>query len=452
VPGSATDARGAFHFQGLPIEKALVVSASTAQGRTGVSTPITLAAGDDPEVDITLSAMGSLKGRVTDALRAALPSLGIQVVGPHGELLVTAATDQTGAFQCPNLPAGSDLTLKVIWDDGATLAAQQTFSIPGEGQTTTLNVALPPFVNTTGWTQDVNGNNLPMYVQLLDAQGHVLANATTTVDIPTFFFRYLKAGDTFQLKGYAIDTREAIALATFSPLGQTLTENHDLRVSAWPSAKVQLRYPDGSAAPGGSATLNLTGTGGLALGFHRAVAFDASGAVALSNLPPGAFHLQVDGLPWQGAVGVDTTLTPQAGIIGVDVPVLGLGSLELQLKYPDGSLAALPGIQARVSNLGEGGSRSVTGAFDALGHCHSDGIRVALARADQSDHSSDGSGPDSESGCGHSRCGNPPDPPADHPRPRPRSDPGHRGLSAEWQGLPHGAPGRWVFPCHRSHR
>jgi hypothetical protein len=379
VPGSATDARGAFHFQGLPIEKALVVSASTAQGRTGVSTPITLAAGDDPEVDITLSAMGSLKGRVTDALRAALPSLGIQVVGPHGELLVTAATDQTGAFQCPNLPAGSDLTLKVIWDDGATLAAQQTFSIPGEGQTTTLNVALPPFVNTTGWTQDVNGNNLPMYVQLLDAQGHVLANATTTVDIPTFFFRYLKAGDTFQLKGYAIDTREAIALATFSPLGQTLTENHDLRVSAWPSAKVQLRYPDGSAAPGGSATLNLTGTGGLALGFHRAVAFDASGAVALSNLPPGAFHLQVDGLPWQGAVGVDTTLTPQAGIIGVDVPVLGLGSLELQLKYPDGSLAALPGIQARVSNLGEGGSRSVTGAFDANGHLSLGGLPLGTA-------------------------------------------------------------------------
>lgn len=377
---TATDQHGAYAFQGLPLGKSLTITARTAQGRIGVSAPLSLSQGDDPEVDLTLLAVGALRGQVTDPLRPTLPPLGLQVMNTAGQVLATSTTDQTGAFQLANLPAGQNLTLKILWDDGTTLAAQQAFTIAGEGQTTDLSVPLPPFVNITGWTLAASGGNLPMYVQLQDAQGAVLGNASTSMDIPTFCFRYLKVGQSYRLEGFQTGTHEAAALTVFTPSGQTLTEHYPLQVQVWSGLSLQLRYPDGSGAPGGTATAHIQGLGGLTAGRVWDVSFDAAGAAGLPSLPPGPVRIQVNALPWQGPVTVEATIPAQAGVFAVELPILGTGALELQLRYPDGSAAPGSGVQARIFQLGEGGTRAVTAAFDEHGRLLVQGLPLGSAQ------------------------------------------------------------------------
>jgi hypothetical protein len=328
---SATDAAGRFSFQGLPLQKSLQVIAKTAQGRTGISNAVILAEGDDPELTITLPAVGILSGRVTDPLRPSLPSMGIQILSSAGKVIASSNTDQTGAFKIEGVPAAQELSLRLLWDDGKTVALQQSFLIPGEGQTTTLDLQVPAFVNITGWTQDISGANHPMYVQLLDAAGQLLAKASTSIDIPTYTFRYLKAGQTFQLKGFSQDTNTPIALTSFVPAGQTVLEMHSLKMVAWPSLHLQLRHPDGSAAAGPGHVMVTLGTTVL----EGDLGADGSGTIP--SVPPGLATIRVTGVPNQSMITVSALIPLGVSEAQqVDIPVQGAGQVRVTLKTSSG--------------------------------------------------------------------------------------------------------------------
>jgi len=365
VPATATDANGAYAFPLLPLGS-YTVTAATAQGRTGSATAILATAFANPELDITLQPMGALDGTLADPLRPSLPSLAVQVFnGPA--LVANTSSDQTGAFHFPLLPAAQSLTLRVVWDDGSTVALQQSFAIPGEGQDLVLDLQIPPFVDVSGWTLDASGANTPMFVQLKTAQGIVLGQASTSSDLPTYFFHYLQAGQAFQLEGGDPYSHAPLALTVFTPAGQTAQEIHSLQIAPQPPLLLQLRYPDGSPAPGGSATAVVTGTGGLAAGLTWNLTFTAAGTVTLAAMPPGTIHVVVNGLPWQGPLAQDDTIPAQSAEVELAIPVLGLATLELQLTYPDGSAAPGTGATASLTGL-PGGAGAGSSAFNAAGH------------------------------------------------------------------------------------
>ena len=350
---SATDGAGRYSFAGLPLQMPLTLGARTTFGQTAFAAPVTLAAaGDNPELDLTFSAMGSLSGQLSDPLRPLLPCLGISILTGSGQIVATGNTDETGAFQLPNLPAAQPLTLKAYWDDGSTLILQQTFTIAGQGQNATLNLAIPPFVNVAGWTLDVTGVNSPMITQLQDGSGKVLASTTTTGDLPSYFFRYLRAGQTFQLEGFDLATQAPLASLSFSPTGQNLEELHSLQAAPRPTLRLQLSYPDGSLAPGGSAAATLLGTGGLALGQTWSVVFDATGLALLPAMPPGDLLVTVTGLPWQGPLAIVATVPSQSADVLVKLPIVALATFRIQLltNQPPGRAIT----QATVNYLRQG--------------------------------------------------------------------------------------------------
>jgi len=365
VPATATDGNGAYAFTLLPLGS-YTVTATTAQGRTGSASATLATELDNPEVDITLQPMGALDGILADPLRPSLPSLAVQVLS-GSTLIANSTSDQTGAFHFPLLPAVQNLTLRVVWDDGSTVALEQSFTIPGEGQDLVLNLQILPFVDVNGWTLDASGANTPMYVQLKNAQGLVLGQASTSSDLPTYFFHYLRAGQAFQLEGFDPYSHAPLALTPFTPVGQTALEIHSLQMAPQPPVVLQLRYPDGSPAPGGSATALVTGTGGLTSGLSWNLTFNAAGTATLAAVPSGTIHVVVSGLPWQAALAQDATIPAQSAEFDLGLPVLGLATLDLQLTYPDGSAAPGTGVTASLAGL-PGGAGAGGSAFNAAGH------------------------------------------------------------------------------------
>lgn len=350
---SATDASGHFTIKELPVGKPITLRALTGAGRQGQSAPASLSANnEDLEVNFALSAQGSLTGRFTDALRPQLPPLQLQV-SSGGSVIARSTTDAEGRFQIGALPAGQALTLTVLWDDGSTQAFQESFTIGGEGDTVDLTRALPAFVNLKGWTKDSDGNKIPMTVLLRDAQGRELNRAVTTGDLfdpdhPTFFFRYLRAGQAYRLDGCREMTTTVIATLNLSLTGDREVEELTLQQPVPRSLRLSLVYPDGSSAPGpGHFVLTPTGVyGGQWQGD-----LDAAGTASLAGLPDGPYRVQVSGVPNQPALEAQFELTAPTGQIQVvQIPALGVGSALITVQTASGR--TLTGSAITVSGVG----------------------------------------------------------------------------------------------------
>ncbi|MBP1627503.1 MAG: LamG domain protein jellyroll fold domain protein [Holophagaceae bacterium] len=336
---SATDGTGHFAVKDLPIAKPITIRATTGAGRQGHSGAVTLSANnEDLEVNFALSAQGSLTGRFTDVLRPQLPPLQLRVSNASG-ILATSTTDTEGKFQIGSLPAGESLTLTALWDDGVTQAFQESFTIASEGETVDLTRPLPAFVNLKGWTKDSDGNKIPMTVILRDAQGKELNRAVTTGDLfdpdhPTFFFRYLRAGQAYRLDGCRERTTTVIATLNVVPVGDKEMEELVLQQPSPRTLRMAVVYPDGSAVPGpGHVVLTPTGIyGGQWQG-----ELDAAGTATVTDLPTGPFRVQVSAVPNQPTLEMLFEITAPTGQTQeLQIPAMGVGSVSLSVKTASG--------------------------------------------------------------------------------------------------------------------
>lgn len=338
---TATDAAGAFRMAELPLDQPLKIVASTADGSRRANGAFTLTQADqDLEVNLAFAPVGILTGTIADPLRPTRP-LAVTLKVLNGTTPVAEiTTDGLGRFQIPSLPAGVLLNLKGLLDDGRTVALDETFTLEArEGATQILDLTLPRFTNVKGWTLDSLGRKIPMTVVLRDAQGQELGRAVTTGDLfdpdhPTFFFRHLKAGETYRLDGLKERTTTLVATLAHTPSGAQELETVELRQPTPSHAQLALTYPDGSPAPGpGRYTItSLDLYGGQWVGD-----LGPDGRALVNDLPGGSFRCQVSGVPNQPTLETTFTLTvPAGGTQEVAIPAGGRGTVRLWVKTASG--------------------------------------------------------------------------------------------------------------------
>lgn len=338
---TATDGQGQFRVSGLGLGTYTVVGLSSTGRRATVS--VTLNQADqDVEVRLDFPPQGSLTGTVKDPLRAVPPPIHVMVyLASGGNPVADTYSNDLGAFQFASLPAGPDLRVVGILDDGRTQVFSQVFALaPQEGATLNLDLAIPALVNVRGWTLDALGNKIPMTVLLLDDQGRTLDKAVTTGDLfdpdhPTFFFRYLVAGHRYRLMGLQEMTTTAIAFLDYTPLGDKDLEELILQAQVLRSVKVQARYPDGTPTPGPG---QFVITSQSILGGRWEGSLGADGSALILDLSEGPATVTLTGLPNQPALAATFTIPAQSAIYDVTVPAMGLGSLTVKVQTASGRM------------------------------------------------------------------------------------------------------------------
>lgn len=351
---TATDGSGAYRIANLPL-RAHGIVASTADGNRRVSGSFTLTQQDqDAQVDLNFAPVGFLQGTLTDPLRPGSPLPVSLRVYSGGTSVAISAADGSGKYRIPSLPAGAKLRLEGTLDDGHTVAFNETFTLPNqEGAVQTLDLTLPRFVDVKGWTLDGRRNKIPMTVILRNNQGVEVNRATTTGDLfdpdhPTFYFRYLLAGQTYRLDGCRELTQVVIATLSFTPMGDKALEIVELQQPLPHTVRLALAYPNGVFAPGpGHFVLTPTGL----LGGEWQGDLAADGTATLTDLPNGPFRVRVSSIPNQPNLETLFDLTALPGEVqDVRIQALGLGSVHVAVKTASGR--QLPGTALSVSGTG----------------------------------------------------------------------------------------------------
>jgi hypothetical protein len=350
---TATDGQGQFRVSGMGLGTYTVTALSSSGRRAAVS--VTLDRADqDAEVRLDFPPQGSLTGIVRDPLRAVSPPIHVMVyLAGGGNPVGDTYTNDQGAFRFPSLPAGKDLRVVGILDDGRTEVFNQTFALdPQEGATLNLDLTMPILVNVKGWTLDALGNKIPMTVLLLDDQGRTLDKAVTTGDIfdpdhPTFFFRYLLAGHRYRLMGLQEMTGLAIAYLDYIPAGDKDLDELTLQAQARRGVKLQVRYPDGTPTPGPG---HLVVTSQSVLGGRWEGSLGSDGSALIEDLPEGPATVSLTGVPNQPTLGTAFSIPGESAVYEVTVPAIGLGTLVVKVQTTSGRLLSGGLLTAQGSN------------------------------------------------------------------------------------------------------
>lgn len=339
---SATDAEGRFSLEGIPIGQEFRVMALTAAGRAGLSAPFTLAGGGEAyTVDFSLQAMGTVTGRFTDPLREEAPlNLQIELGIPGISETRKAGTGNQGEFRLESLPVGVPLSLDAYFGEGHVRAHHEVITLEAEGQVLDLQRVLAKRVHLKGWTLDGERRKVPMSVSLQDGTGRELGRVVTTgadfdPDHPTFFFPFLEAGIDYRLLGSRGEGVPATARLDFRLSGDNPLEYLELVEAPLGDLLLQLRYPDGSPAPGpGRFRLDLRGELPRIL-FGE---LDALGRARIQGLPAGSLHLQVEGVPNQPTFELDAPWNPSASEQEQAIRVRGLGQVTAFVRTASGRM------------------------------------------------------------------------------------------------------------------
>ncbi|MDP2874829.1 MAG: carboxypeptidase-like regulatory domain-containing protein, partial [Holophaga sp.] len=337
---TATDLNGTYRMDKLPLRQHSIV-ASSADGRRRVTGVFTLTQPlEDPRVDLVFAPVGMIQGTISDPLRPGKPLPVTLRVLSGGTPVTDSAADGNGQYRISSLPAGVPLRLVGTLDDGRTTAFDQAFTLENvEGSSQTLDLVLPRFVDVKGWTLDGHRNKIPMTVILRNAQGHEVNRAVTTGDLfdpdhPTFFFRYLQAGQPYRLDGCREMTNIVIATLSFTPVGDKILEMVDLQQPLPHTVRLALVYPDGTPAPGpGHFVLTATGI----LGGEWQGNLGVDGSATFTDLPNGPFRVRVSSIPNQPNLETLFDLTALPGQIqDVPIPAVGLGTVNVAVKTASG--------------------------------------------------------------------------------------------------------------------
>jgi hypothetical protein len=336
---TATDGNGQFRISGLGLGNYTVTALSASGRRAAVNASLNQA-DQDIEVRLDFPPQGSLTGTVTDPLRAAAPPVHVLVyLAAGGNQVGDTYTNAGGAFRFATLPAGQDLRVVGILDDGRTQVFSQVFRLaPQEGSTLNLDQVIPAVVNIKGWTLDAQGNKIPMTVLLLDDQGRTLDKAVTTGDIfdpdhPTFFFRYLLAGHRYRLMGLQEMTTTPIAYLDYTPAGDKDLDELILQAQALRSVQIQATYPDGTPTPGPG---HFVITSQSVLGGRWEGTLGADGSALVQGLHEGPTTASLTDLPNQPTLSASFTVPAQSAITPVTVPAVGVGSLVVKVQTTSG--------------------------------------------------------------------------------------------------------------------
>ncbi len=328
---------------------------------------VTIVDGATGAVHFVLDPGGTVSGRVTDALGAAIGDLWVDACDAEGSALKSALTATNGAYAMTGLAPGSyyvrtsgfGATYADEWydDTPAVGLAVQADALPVSvivSQITAgVNFALAAGARIGGWVMTAGASPLSnVWVDAYTADGSwVQSTATATngayeiAGLPAgqFFLRTFAAGRNFADEWYDDAPVVGFDIPT-SATGLTMTNGHsaqNINFFLSGGGVIAGTVTNAAGAPARNIRLDVQATNGV---WVATAWTDAFGRYAFAGLPAGAFHVRtlsgasnyVD--EWYDHVPAVGSETP-AGVLAVEV-VLGVTNAGVDFTLSSGGIVA----------------------------------------------------------------------------------------------------------------
>lgn len=349
---TTTDSEGRFSFGDVFLGVVNVSARSTVSSTAGQATGELTQDGGTLELDIDLTATGTIAGQVFRAGPGSTPAAGVRVDLSNGRTMVT---NTEGAYQFDLVPVGNytiDVTDTATGDRG-----RGTANIPSQGQTGTANITL-------------NGQ-APVTVEVRDGTNALVSGAQVTISGTGTFggsFQGATAADgsvTFPrvfVGPFNVNARNPLTQLSgtgngTATLGSTTTTLVRLQAAG---AIFGLVLPAGSETPVSNVAVQLSGP------VSRRINNPANGQFRFDNVPVGTYALSaVDAGGFVIGTASGIAVGTQGEEVQRNIRLIGMGSITGVVTSPGGAPAQ--GVPISVTAHATGFSRTFQAITDVNG-------------------------------------------------------------------------------------
>ncbi len=300
-------ADGSFAFDGIPEGPFSVLAVDLTSGFQGTAAGTLAREGETVEVEVRLEGFGTVRGTVLDAQGMALAGeiAGVTIGNPGGGGVASSAVDADGRFELRFLRLGA---YRLIARRGPLSPLDPLDSLDGgiaeatlaaHGEIADVEIPLRGTGSVTVRVFDADGTTLVGGADVtVLGQGPFAGSfqgATASVpgapDFGTKSFPVMPVGDVVATVRSLDLNAGGVARATIAAPGDPITI--DVTLGATGDIAGRLILPDAAATPVPGAFVTIEFTPQTGLGGTFQVLTDGQGAFAFSNIPVGAFRIEI---------------------------------------------------------------------------------------------------------------------------------------------------------------